>query len=156
MKCSSWRSRRGLEPRGPPAPGGPKAVEMPVSESRQWSIAIIDEGPPEPQVGHYKYAVAWTRDKYLDQCKTTKIAPNQLTPPKLERLMDRYAGKEWLPSQLKHLDDPESEKADVIRGLKTYVGGGPENARRFAELYQKLSAERRVLEAALVKELNGS
>ena len=28
--------------------------------------------------------------------------------------MDRYAGKEWLPSRLKHLDLPESERADVL------------------------------------------
>ena len=36
--------------------------------------------------------------------------------------MDRYAGKEWLPSHLKHLDFPARERADVIRGLRTYVG----------------------------------
>ena len=52
--------------------------------------------------------------------------------------MDRYAGKEWLPSRLKHLDFPESERADVVRGLRTYVLAGPANARRFAELYSQL------------------
>ena len=69
--------------------------------------------------------------------------------------MDRYAGKEWLPSRLKHLDDAESERADVVRGLKTYVAGGDENRRRFAELYGKLPAERRMLDAGVLKELTG-
>jgi Prolyl oligopeptidase family len=138
----------------PGGPGGPPGVELPVSGTKQWSIAILDEGPPEPQVGHVKYAVTWKRDKFLDGCKTAKIAPEQLTPAKLERLMDRYAGKEWLPSRLKHLDDPASEKADVVRGLKTYVAGGSENAKRFAELYEKLPAERRVLEPEVAKDLS--
>src|SRR5262245_9323063 len=137
------------------APGGQKSVDLPVSATRQWSIAILDEGPPEPDVGHVKYAVAWKRDKFIEQCKTYKIPPAQLTATKLERLMDRYAGKEWLPSRLKHLDDPESERADVLRGLRTYVTAGPENARRFAELFDKLPAERRVLGADVVKELSG-
>jgi len=139
----------------PAGPGGPPAAELPVSATRQWSIAILDEGPPEPQVGHTKYAVTWKRDKFLDQCQAAKIAPTQLTPAKLERLMDRYAGKEWLPSRLKHLDDAASEKADVLRGLKTYVAGSAENAKRFAELYEKLPAQRRVLEVGVVKGLTG-
>jgi hypothetical protein len=140
----------------PPGPGGSKSVDLPVSATKQWSIAILDEGPPEPEVGHVKYAVAWKRDKFLDRCKTNKIAPTQLTPAKLERLMARYAGQEWLPSPLKHLDDPDSEKADVLRGLRTFVAGGAENARRFAELYEKLPAERQVLEAGVVKELTAA
>ncbi|HJZ94305.1 MAG TPA: sugar-binding protein, partial [Gemmataceae bacterium] len=139
----------------PPAPGGSKSVDLPVSATRQWSIAILDEGRPEPDVGHLKYAVAWKRDKFLDLCKANKIAPAQLTPAKLERLMARYAGKEWLPSPLKHLDDPEIEKADVLRGLRTFVAAGAENAKRFAELYEKLPVERQVLEANVVKELAG-
>jgi Prolyl oligopeptidase family len=136
---------------GPPNSGTPKSGELPISTTKQWSIAIIDEGPPEPQVGHMKYVIPWTREKFLEQAKTNKPSANQLTETKLERLMDRYAGKEWLPSPLKHLDEPESERADVLRGLRTYVSAGPENARRFAELYGKLSAERKVLEEGVVK-----
>jgi hypothetical protein len=139
----------------PAGPGGPPAVDLPISATKQWSIAILDEGPPEPQVGHTKYAVSWKRDKFFDRCVNAKIAPDQLTPAKLERLMDRYAGKEWLPTPLKHLDEPASEKADVVRGLKTYVASGAENAKHFAELYEKLPADRRVLEERVVKELAG-
>jgi hypothetical protein len=137
----------------PAGSGGPKVVELPLSRTKRWSIAIIDEGPPEPNVGHVKYAVAWTRARFLDQCQSYKTPAGQLTAVKLDRLMDRYAGKEWLPSRLTHLDDPESEKADVLRGLRTYVSAGPENARTFAELYAKLPAERKVLDPKLVTDL---
>ena len=57
------------------------------------------------------------------------------------------AGKEWLPNRLKHLDEPENEKADVLRGLRTYVKSGADNAKTFGELYQKLPKEKQVLPA---------
>ncbi len=140
----------------PPGTGKPYTAEMPLSATKQWSIVILDEGPPEPNVGHAKYAVILNRDKAIDHfAKTSKIAVTQLTPEKLARLMDRYAGKEWLPSKLKQLDEPESEKADVLRGLRTYVKAGEEHAKQFAELYGKLPKEKRVLEATVVSELGG-
>ena len=67
--------------------------------------------------------------------------------------MDRYAGKEWLPTRLKHLDVADSERADVIRGLKLYVAAGSGNANRFTELYEQLSADRKVLEPEVLREM---
>ncbi len=68
--------------------------------------------------------------------------------------MDRYTGQEWLSSGgLTHLDDPESERADVLRGLKTYVAVSPDHARTFADLYGKLPASRRALPAETVNKL---
>ena len=131
-----------------------KVIELPVSAKKQWSITILDEGPPEPQVDHLLYNLHWTRDGFLKQTVTGQIAPDQLTATKLERLMDRYAGKEWLPTPLKHLDLPDSEKADVLRGLRTYVAASAENARTFAELYAKLPAERQALPPEIVKQLS--
>lgn len=130
-----------------------KGVELAISETRRWSITILDEGAPEPQVGHNKYPVSWSQRKFLAQSIDRKIAADQLTALKLERLMDRYAGREWLPATLVHLDEPGSEQADVIRGLKTYVKAGTEHAKTFASLYGKLSMERQVLPVNLVKEL---
>ena len=127
-----------------------------MSGSKLWSIGIIDEGPPIPGIDHRKFDVNLTRNSFLERVSTGKIAPEQLTAAKLERLMDRYAGKEWLPSKLKQLDLPESERADVVRGLRTYVAASPATARRFAELYTQLPAARRVLEADIVKELQGT
>ncbi len=114
---------------------------------------ILDEGPPEPTVGHFKYNLRLSRDAFFDRINVGKIPARQLTAIKLERLMDRYAGKEWLPSPLHHLDIPESERSDVLRGLRTYVSSSPENARTFADLYSKLAPAKRVLEADAVKEL---
>jgi hypothetical protein len=140
-------------------PGGPgKATsrELPTSADKLWSIGILDEGPPEPGLDHRKFALSFTRTEFLKRVSTGKISTRQLTPPKLERLMDRYAGREWLPSRLKHLDSPENERADVIRGLKTYVSASPENFKRFIDLYAGLPAARRVLEAKVVKELGAA
>jgi hypothetical protein len=131
-----------------------KTIELPVSAKKQWSITILDEGPPEPQVDHLKHNLRWTRDDFLKQTVTGRIAPEQLTSTKLDRLMDRYAGKEWLPTPLKCLDPSESEQADVLRGLRTYVTASAENARRFAELYAGLPAERQTLPAEIVKQLS--
>ena len=129
-------------------------AELPFSADKRWSITILDEGAPEPQVGHTKYPVLWSQHKFLDKVATTKNAAEQLTPAKLERLMDRYAGQEWLPSDgVTHLDDPDSERADVLRGLKTYVAVSPDHARTFADLYAKLPASRRVLPAETVAKL---
>lgn len=132
-----------------------KPEELPISSTKRWSITILDEGPPEPPVGHTKYAVAHPRTKFLDAAKTARIAADQLTATKLERLMDRYAGKEWLPSPLKHLDEPASEKADVLRGLRTYTAAAPRNAKTFGALYGKLAKDRQVLPADVVNELGG-
>jgi hypothetical protein len=93
-----------------------------------------------------------TRNAFLDRVTMGKVDPAQLTATKLERLMDRYARKEWLPSRLKHLDFPEAERADVVRGLRTYVLAGPAHARRFGELYAQLPAARRVLGPDVVRE----
>jgi hypothetical protein len=93
-----------------------------------------------------------TRNAFLDRVTMVQVDPAQLTASKLERLMDRYAGKEWLPSRLKHLDFPEAERADVVRGLRTYVLAGPAHARRFGELYAQLPAARRVLGPDVVRE----
>lgn len=134
-------------------PKDPKVVELPLSSTKQWTITILDEGAPEPQLGHNKYAVPWSSAPFLTRALTTTIATSQLTPEKLERLMDRYAGKEWLPTKLVHLDDPATEKADVVRGLKTFVAISPEHAKAFAERYAKLPADKQVLPGEVLREL---
>ena len=111
---------------------------------------IFDEGAPEAAKGHSKYSFQPLREEFLRRCMQGKVNSGQLTLPKLKRLMDRYAGKEWLPSKLVHLDFALAERADVTRGLKTYFAADPENVRVFLELYRQLPAEQRLLDAALV------
>ena len=140
----------------PASPGKAMSRELPMSDSKLWSIGILDEGPPEPGLDHRKFDLSFTRAEFLKRAGTGKISGRQLTLPKLERLMDRYSGKEWLPSPLKHLDSTENERADVIRGLRTYVSASPENMKRFTELYARLATARRVLEPKVIKELQTS
>jgi hypothetical protein len=59
--------------------------------------------------------------------------------------MDRYAGVEWLPTKLKHLDFPAAERADVLRGLRTYIAAGREHADRLAALYKQLPSAQQTL-----------
>ncbi len=140
-------------------PGGPGTVtirELSQNAHKPWSITIVDEGPPEPGLDHRKYDLLFTRNEFFDRVSTHQISARQLTANKLERLMDRYIGTEWLPSRLKHLDSPENERADVVRGLKTYVAVSPENRKNFNELYARLPAARRVLEPEVVKLLEAT
>jgi hypothetical protein len=129
-------------------------VDLGDSSGKQWSITILDEGAPTALLGHLKYqTVPHVHRKFLDRVTAATIAPAQLTSLKLERLMDRYAGREWLPAGLVHLDAPEVEQADVVRGLATYTATGPEHAQRFAELYTKLPAANQVLPAEVLRSI---
>ncbi len=137
-----------------PASGGkPSTCELPVSARKRWSISIINEGVPIPDVDHRKYALFPTRNGFWKQVDTVTISSDQLSLTKLEQLMDRYAGKESLPSTLQHLDFPERERADVLRGLKTYASNQPANRTRLAELYSQLPAAKRVLEPDALQSL---
>jgi hypothetical protein len=127
--------------------------ELPFSRTKRWSITILDEGAPEPSVGHLKYSVPWTRNQFIDHMAQQSISIDQLTMTKLQRLMDRYAGREWLPTRLLHLDYPECERADVVRGLRSYVQTSERHAAHFSELYGQLPEDRRVLEAEVLQSL---
>lgn len=91
--------------------------------------------------------------EFISRVTAGKIAAGQLTAIKLERLMQRSAGQQWLPAGLTHLDEPKSERADVVRGLKTYVAAGPENAQTFAKLYAKLPSAQQVLPSSVLNVL---
>lgn len=138
---------------GPEGSGKVEVRDLLVSQNKRWSITIIDEGAPLPDVDHRKYALITTREKFLDHITTAPIEVRQLSEPKLRRMLKRYMGKEWLPSRLKHLDRLESERNDVVRGLRTFLSMGPVYVERFKELYFTLSAEEQVLDRALVESL---
>ena len=138
---------------GPAGSGVANSFEMPISDNRRWSIAIIDEGPPEPTCDHQKYHLTPTRETFLKQVMSQPISPDQLNEAKLRRLMSRYAGQEWLPSRLKTLDRPEAERADVLRGLRTYLATSPAHAHRFTELYETLPKADQALDVETLKTL---
>lgn len=132
---------------------GKPLPEFPFDKSKQWSILILDEGAPEAQVGHMKYPLGWSRTEFFRHVLSGPPAVEQLTLPKLRRLMDRYAGVEWLPTKLKHLDFPPAEKTDVLRGLRTYTAAGAEHANRLATLYSQLPPAQKVIDADVLQRL---
>jgi hypothetical protein len=134
-------------------PARPTTCELPTSVRKPWSIAIIDEGPPVPNIDHRKYALTPTRHAVWDRVATGTVEPAQLTALKLEQLMDRYAGKARSASRLNHLDYPDSERADVVRGLKTYVASSAASLQKFAALYVRLPASKRLFSPELLNEL---
>ena len=141
---------KGMLPAGQAAAS---ASELPFSRTKRWSITILDEGAPEPQVGHVKHAVPWSRNNFIEYVAQQPIAIDQLTSVKLQRLMDRYAGKEWLPTRLKHLDLAASERADVVRSLRLFASVSPAHANHFDSLYQQLSDDRKVLEPEVLADI---
>ncbi len=140
----------------PEGSGPPPTLDLPASDKHQWSITILDEGAPEPQVGHAKYAFVWTHEPFIKRVLADGIGVDQLTSAKLARLMDRYAGKEWLPTPLVHLDSAAREQADVLAGLRTFVIAGRAHAQRFEELYAALPDAQRELPEEVVAELTGA
>jgi hypothetical protein len=140
----------------PGGPGHATTCELPVSADKLWSIGIIDEGPPEPGIDHRKYDLMPVRNTFWERVVTGQIAPAQLTATKLEQLMDRYAGKEWPPSRLQHLDFQQSERRDVVRGLSTYISASAANRARFTGLYSRLPAGKRVLEPEVLEGVQAS
>ena len=123
----------------------PATLSLPFDGKRQWEIVVVDEGPMAPQAGHFRHVFLTDSSDYIQSKLDAGIAPDQLTARKLERLMTRYAGVEWLESGLRALDEPQWERADVIRGLVTYTSQGEAHARRFIDLYRALPRDRQAL-----------
>ncbi len=139
---------------GTAAQGTPPALALPFSRERRWSVTILDEGPCEPQVGHFKYAWALDSAPFRAWVRERGILPEQLNGAKLARLMNRYAGRQHLSGEIRPdggeprpihlLDWPEAERADVLRGLSAYAADDA-CAARLGELYAALPAELKLL-----------
>lgn len=136
-----------------------QTLELPFSETRQWSIEIIDEGGQEPDVGHFRFALGVNREPFLRWAMGRGLTPEQLTLPKLTRLMMRLTGEEYLPAQVQpkgaeqpftatRLDFPAAERADVLSGLRAFARDDA-CALRLAEVYAQLPEHLRTLGATL-------
>lgn len=136
-------------------PEGPQAttIKVPFSPTHRFTLAVLDEGPIEPQVGHLKYFVNPDKGEFLSWAVGRVWGPEQLTRAKLERLMYRFLGRERHVQRvtrdgrqvtLNRLDFPEAEQADVRRGLRTFCARD-DCARHFQELYRQLPLELQAL-----------
>lgn len=129
--------------------GESKSLPLPFSRTRQWSIVIIDEGAPEPHVGHFKYGVDPEFSVFWHWALDQGIRTDQLTPGKLALMMKRYQGvqpldflvtpAEGAPYTGQLLDFPQAERADVLRGLITFARDDTA-ANHLAEVYSALPA----------------
>lgn len=128
----------------PFSPGGP-----------QWSITVLDEGPPQPTHLHYRYAFLPEHSAFRAACVAAALEVRQLTEAKLDQLMARYVAEEWMAPGFRHLGDPAVERADVVAGLRAYCAVSGAHRSRFASLYGGLRPARQVLDEELVRELAG-
>jgi hypothetical protein len=124
-----------------------KPVDMPdaPAEGKQWLINFLDEGPIVLGATHGRHAVEADFEPFVRKAFDRGIELDQLTPAKLDQLLDRYAGIEWLADGYVHLDEPAAEQADVVRGLSLYCAQSDAHAQRFAELYAAVPESRRIL-----------
>jgi len=122
----------------------------------RWSVVIADEGEPVFVVSHFKHQYEPDFEPFIERALRTETSVDQLTATKLDQLLDRWAGEEWLAEGFWHLDRPEAERADVERGLRTYCDTSPAHAARLRNLYSQCPEERRVLPQDLVAELTDS
>jgi hypothetical protein len=122
-------------------------VDLPgaPAEGKQWLVNFLDEGPIVLGATHGLHAVEADFDPFVETALSRGIGVDQLTPAKLDQLIDRYLGVEWLAAGFCHLDEPAAERADVIRGINLYCAQSPAHAQRFAELYDAVDESRRVL-----------
>ncbi len=135
--------------------GKAKRFVLPFSRDKIWSIVILEEGAVEPDLGHFKYVWDFDDGSFLKWAEQHGVQADQLTMPKLERLMKRLCGKPWRPFRMRsgegektiagnQLDYPEAERADVLLGLSAFSVDDA-CAKRLAKLYAKLPAELQAL-----------
>lgn len=149
-----WRVPQG----GQPKPGA-KPIALPFSQQKVWSVVVIDEGPVEPADGHFKYQFGADHEPFRSWAEKRGVTPDQLTQPKLERLMKRVLGQPWRPLRVRpggkgpeiagnQLDYREAERADVLLGLRAFAKDDA-CARRLAGVYASLPASLKVLGSRL-------
>lgn len=128
-----------------------KPQVLPYSKERVWSVVVLDEGAPEPAVGHFKYHWALDHEPFRKWAEARGVIADQLTAAKLERLMKRYRGEPWRPLRVSPGDKGEevagnvsvylmAERNDVLLGLRVFAEDGA-RALHLRKLYSALPAD---------------
>lgn len=123
-------------------PAGPPNVERPWNKDKQWNIAVLDEGPPKPFSAHTRYKWSTSPDSFVDAYQKAAPQPSILNAPKLDRLLQRYAGELKDEAVVAKTGKPANrlnyqtlEKLDVVSGLLDYAGLGTAYADNLSKLY---------------------
>lgn len=134
-------------------PQTPLPVPPTTVSGEQWLVTVVDEGPTVMGIGHTRHGFEPDFEAFIAHQFAAGVGLAQLTRTKLEQLIDRWCGEEWLAPGFRHLDRPAAERADVESGLRRYCSASPAHRTRFAGLYSALPEDRRVLPQELVAEL---
>jgi hypothetical protein len=124
-----------------------KRVERPWSKKHQWSIVILDEGPPIATSAHSRYAWNISARSFLNTHRKVHPTPDILTPAKLQGLLCRYEGKQpqsfTLPdgTTSNRLNFDALEKRDVLTGLLDYSGISAKHEALLKRLYAEGSSK---------------
>ena len=144
---------------GAAPPSETKQITLPFSQRKIWSITVIDEGAAEPSDAHTKYVWGMNHEPFRKWAEERGVTADQLTMPKLQRLMMRLKGEAWRPIRVRsegrgeeidgnQMDYPEAERADVTLGLTAFATDDV-RAIRLARLYSRLPSRLKVLGASL-------
>jgi len=130
----------------------PEVVLAAPVRDRRWLVMIIDEGDPDPDIGHFRFSVRVDVNGLIAQSFEHPVEIGQLTAVKLDQLADRYRGAGWSGQgiDVTDPDDLEVERADILRGLRTYCARSSDHAEHFQKLRAGLSPERQVFDHVLV------
>jgi hypothetical protein len=144
-----------VPPVGKAGVGKSGTVVLPFTKSKTWSITIVDEGSPDTECAQTKYQCGGDHGPFRQWAEAKGISAEQLTLPKLERLMMRVLGEPWRKMEMKTtgsksvthrelMDFPAAERADVLRGLRAFA---MENGRaaHLGQLYTHLPKRLKVL-----------
>jgi hypothetical protein len=129
------------------------------SKRAPFSVVILDEGPPDPRIGHFKYRFAYSILPFFRHWfgKKIPLAVEQLTAGKLALLMRRFRGEDFERLRgyeqggkalvpLTRRNRPSKEKADVIIGLRAYAESSAAHQEHLRDLYRRLPAALRALD----------
>lgn len=134
-------------------PQVPLDVPAATSNGQQWLVIVVDEGPTVMGIGHTRHGFEPDFEAFIGHQLGVGVGVEQLTTPKLEQLIDRWTGTEWLAPGFHHLDRPAAERADIERGLRQYCAVSSAHAQRFVELYGQLRHARQSLPKELLADL---
>jgi len=123
------------------------------------SVVILDEGAPDPRIGHFKYHFRYSAVPFFKHwfSKKAPLALEQLTLRKLEMLMQRFRGEHFeglagyegdrkQPAPVSRRNRPARERMDVIIGLRAYCESGKAHRERLTVLYDRLPPTLRALD----------
>ena len=122
-------------------PASPAEIERPWSKEKQWSLVVLEEGPPIPHSAHTRYKWNVSPDAFIAAQRVAAPSTELLTKPKLARLFERYKGHLTTDGALPNgapvnrLNVLALEKLDVVSGLLQYAEYSDAHAKRMSEMY---------------------